>query len=84
MLLDHSRLDERVILTHDADFGALAVSQGAQVRGIVYLRPGHIRPSFTIETLKALFLLDLDLDTPFLLVAHRVGAKLRVRLRHLP
>jgi predicted nuclease of predicted toxin-antitoxin system len=84
VLLDHARPDHRVILTHDADFGALAIVQGEQVRGIVYLRPGHIHPSFTVDTLSALFRLELELVAPFLLVAHRSGSKLRVRLRHLP
>ncbi len=32
----------RVVLTHDGDFGGLAL-MGAQFIGIIYIRPGHIR-----------------------------------------
>lgn len=43
----------RAILTHDSDFGGLAL-MGAKFIGIVYLRPGHIRADFTIKTLQAI------------------------------
>ena len=36
----------RVVLTHDSDFGGMAVF-GAKFVGIVYLRPGHIHSEFT-------------------------------------
>jgi predicted nuclease of predicted toxin-antitoxin system len=32
----------RVVLTHDSDFGGLAL-MGAAFIGIIYIRPGHIR-----------------------------------------
>ena len=41
----------RVVLTHDSDCGTLAVAAGQPVRGIVYIRPGHIEVQFTIASL---------------------------------
>ena len=38
----------RVVLTHDSDFGGLAL-MGAQFIGIIYVRPGRIRANFTIK-----------------------------------
>ena len=32
----------RVVLTHDSDFGTLAIHAGEPVTGIIYLRPGNI------------------------------------------
>ena len=47
--------EKRIIVTHDSDFGTLAVLGGEPVLGIIYLRPGHIDPTFTCDTLRALF-----------------------------
>ena len=49
----------RVVLTHDSDFGGLAL-MGTQFIGIMYIRPGHIRADFTIKTLEAI----LDAESP--------------------
>jgi predicted nuclease of predicted toxin-antitoxin system len=73
----------RVVLTHDSDFGRLAVARGEPLVGIVYLRPGHIQPAFTIDTLSAVLMAKLSLTGPFLLVASRSGEKVRIRLRSL-
>jgi predicted nuclease of predicted toxin-antitoxin system len=75
--------DRRVFLTHDGDFGALAVVSGEPVIGLVYLRPGHISPAFTVETLRVLLGQPLHLNPPFLLVAERTASTVRVRIRNL-
>jgi predicted nuclease of predicted toxin-antitoxin system len=38
----------RAVITHDSDFGTLAIAGGRDCVGIIYLRPGHIDPAFTI------------------------------------
>ncbi len=43
-----ARKSKRVVLTHDRDFGGLAVLNVRPFTGIVYLRPGHINAEFTI------------------------------------
>ncbi len=82
-LLQFALAENRVLITHDADFGALAVARLEPVVGIVYLRPGHIDPRFTIETLRALFDRNLDLTPPFILVAKRTAQTVTVRVRNL-
>ena len=80
-LLEYCVRDRRVVLTHDSDFGQLAIAGGNSVVGIVYLRPGHILPSFTIQTLQVLFRQSLDVKPPFLVVAVRRDREVNIRLR---
>src|SRR5208283_2477686 len=63
----------RVIVTHDADFGTLAIHQNEPLVGLVYLRPGHIDPQFTTETVRTILTTDPDVLPPFVLVAKRTG-----------
>ena len=73
----------RVVITHDADFGTLAVLQNEPLVGLVFLRPGHIDPQFTLATIQALLDTDLDMTPPFVLVAKRSGNRVTIRLRAL-
>jgi predicted nuclease of predicted toxin-antitoxin system len=73
----------RAVLTHDSDFGKLAIAAHEPIHGIVYLRPGHILPALTIGTLMAIFDANLDLNPPFIAVAARSGDNVRIRLRHV-
>jgi predicted nuclease of predicted toxin-antitoxin system len=75
----HARL--WVVLTHDSDFGFLAIRKGLPYTGIIYLRPGHISPAYVLETLAALEKLPLDVVPPFLVVAHRRERVVRVKIR---
>lgn len=75
--------DDRVILTHDSDFGTLALLRGEPVKGIIYLRPGHINSFFTIDTVKALFDNITDADPPFIIVAEKREKNIKIRIRHL-
>ena len=73
---------ERVVLTHDSDFGGLAL-MGAEFIGIVYLRPGHIRANFTIKTLEAIRDNAPEVSPPFIIVAERTGDTVKIRVRQL-
>ena len=73
----------RIILTHDSDFGALSIARLEPIVGLVFLRPGHLDPAFTIRTLETVFALDLDPTPPFLIVAKRTGDEVTIRLRNL-
>ena len=73
---------DRVVLTHDSDFGGLAL-MGAKFIGVIYLRPGHIRANFTIETLEAIRDKAPDVTPPFILVAERVGDTVKIRVRQM-
>ena len=82
-ILHTAYTEGRVVLTHDSDFGRLAVLAGEPVVGIVFLRPGHINPAFTIETLQAIVRQGRELSPPFILIAARSGNRVRIRLRTL-
>ncbi len=75
--------ENRVIVTHDSDFGTLAVLAGEPIVGILFLRPGHIDPAFTVESVKAVLVRDIDVTPPFVLVARRKGAVVTIRYRPL-
>ncbi|MCC6299538.1 MAG: DUF5615 family PIN-like protein [Anaerolineales bacterium] len=72
----------RVVLTHDRDFGGMAVL-GVSFTGIVYLRPGHIQTSFTIKTLQAIRDNSPEVMQPFILVADHAGDTVKIRVRQL-
>ncbi len=73
----------RVVVTHDADFGTLAIHQNEPLVGLVYLRPGHIDPQFTIATVQTVLNNDPEVVPPFVLVAKRTGSSVMIRIRHL-
>lgn len=72
----------RVVLTHDSDFGGMAVF-GAKFTGIIYLRPGHIRADFTIKILEAIRDNAPEVTPPCILVAERTGDTVKIRVRQL-
>ncbi len=71
----------RVIVTHDSDFGMLAIQAGAKYVGIVHLRPGHISPQVTIESVRQLIKLDFEVTPPFIVTAKRSDESVTVRIR---
>ena len=82
-LVNQTHRDGRVIVTHDRDFEALALTGHEPPTGIVYILPGHLNPAFTIGTLRVVLQQDFDLTPPFVLVADRDGKEVRMRLRRL-
>ena len=81
LVLQASFGQRRVVVTHDRDFGSLAIASKQQFLGIVFLRPGHIRPSFTIESLRTLLARGLELNPPFIIVAEHLGEEVHIRIR---
>ena len=73
----------RVVVTHDADFGTLAIHQHEPLVGLFFLRPGHIDAQFTIATVQAVLNNDPDVVPPFILVAKRTANTVSIRVRHL-
>ena len=82
-LVRRALAESRVIVTHDRDFGRLVFAGKVRFWGILYLRPGHRDPVFTIGTLQAVFRQDLSPEVPFTLVAERQQGQVNIRLRHL-
>lgn len=75
--------EEKIILTHDADFGRIMHLSQVINTGVVFLRPGHIDFKFIIQTLKAILATKLDVQIPFILVAERSREDIKIRLRQL-
>jgi predicted nuclease of predicted toxin-antitoxin system len=71
----------RVVLTQDADFGALAVHRGDPYVGILYLRPGDLRPQTAVEMLAALGRGEVAVEPPFIVVVQHRGDTTRIRIR---
>ena len=82
-LLQLAAAQGRVVVTHDADFGTLAIHQSEPLVGLVYLRPGHIDAQFTIQTVQTILNADPDVLPPFILAAKRTGNNVTIRIRHL-
>ncbi len=83
MILRQAHQEGRVVLTHDSDFGTLAVLQGERFTGIIYLRPRHIQAEFTIQSLKTIASQELDVQPSFIVVARRQGQAVQIRVRRL-
>lgn len=75
--------EQRVIVTHDSDFGKIVFTQQEPFIGIIYLRPGHFEASPHLQSLRALFDSQLQLQTPFILIAENTGQSVKIRLRYL-
>lgn len=75
--------EEKVILTHDADFGRIIHLNQVVKTGIIFLRPGHIDFTIYIQTLQAILATELECSIPFMLVAERTGSDIKIRLRFL-
>jgi predicted nuclease of predicted toxin-antitoxin system len=82
-VLQMAYVDGRVVLTHDSDFGTLAITQDEPFVGIIYLRPGHIRAEFTIQTLRTVAAQPLHVRPPFIVVAEQKAQSVQIRTRQL-
>lgn len=80
-ILAEAQNESRIVLTHDRDFGRLAILFRQPMHGVVFLRPGHIDAQFTFATLEAIDAQDLNLSPSFVLVARRRGPNVQLRLR---
>ncbi len=83
-ILERAHGEGRVVLTRDGDVGRLAIASGHPYVGIVFLRPGHIRVEFTMESLRAIASEARDVTPPFIVVAEHRGNTVRIRVRGSP
>jgi len=83
-VLSWAHAEGRVVLTHDRDFGRLALHRGRPYVGVVHLRPGHIAPTFVLEMIATIESATVDVAPPFLVVAERRGDTVRLRVRPGP
>jgi len=78
-LLDIAYQEDRFVLTHDADFGALAIHQGKPCYGILYLRLKNINPATIIRVWSELLQKELEIAPQSIWVIEES----RVRIRYL-
>lgn len=81
VILQRAHATGRVVVTHDSDFGKLAVQAGEPYIGILFLRPGHISSEFVLGALAALEASSIDVTPPFIAVVERKDDQVRVRVR---
>ena len=81
IVLQFAHQSGRVILTHASDFGTLSIAQQQLFTGIVFLRPGHIQPHFTLDILESIGNQSIDISSPFIVVATRQQDTIRIRVR---
>jgi len=72
--------EKRGVITHDSDFGTLAFMQQEPFHVVLYLRPGHFDPGFTIETLRELLVQDISIEIPSILSVTRKESGLSIRI----
>jgi predicted nuclease of predicted toxin-antitoxin system len=75
--------EQRVIVTHDSDFGTIIFTKGEPFVGVLYLRPGHFDASPHIQSLDALLTGNLYIQAPFIVIAENTGAAVKIRLRQM-
>lgn len=82
-IIRRSHRESRAIITHDSDFGTLIFTDQEPFFAIVYIRPGHFDPHYSIETLGYILKRDIELSTPAILVVKRKKEKISIRLREV-
>lgn len=77
-LLHIAYRERRVVMTHDSDFGELAVNQGKPFYGIAYIRLNNFKPAHVIEVCEKLLHLDIEVISGTILVIENT----RIRIRY--
>lgn len=76
-ILDMAYADERFILTHDSDFGTLAINEGAPCYGIIYIRLKNLKVDNVCSVLEKLLKIDIKITKGSIVVVE--DARVRVR-----
>ena len=76
-LLEIATKEQRFIMTHDSDFGTLAIHEGKSYYGIIYIRVRNFHPQNVIRVCKQLFELKTELIRRTLIVVEE--SRLRIR-----
>jgi len=79
ILLRIAYQEQRFVLTHDADFGTLAINQGKPCYGILYLRLRNIKPLNVSRVCHELFQQDMEITPHTIWVIEEA----RIRIRSL-
>jgi len=69
--------EERFIVTHDSDFGTLAINEGVPCYGIIYMRLKNLGVPNVINVLEKLFVIDQEITEGVIIVVE--DTRLRIR-----
>jgi len=70
--------EQRFVLTHDSDFGTLAINEGKLYYGILYLRLKNLKPQNVIRVCEHVLRKDVDAFPGTIMVIEET----RIRIRH--
>ena len=76
-LLEIAYKEKRFVLTHDSDFGTLAIHEGKRYYGIIYIRVRYLHPQNVIRVCEQLLELKRELTPGTIIVVEE--ARLRIR-----
>ncbi len=75
--------EQRVIVTHNSDFGMIVFTRNEPFVGILHLTLGHFDALPHVQSLNAILESELSLQMPFILIAENTGTSVKIRLRQL-
>ena len=76
-LLETAYQENRWVLTHDSDFGSLAIHEDKPYWGVVFLRPRDLKPDNVVRVCNRLLQQDVDVSQPTMVVVEE--ARIRIR-----
>lgn len=77
-ILENAYREKRFVLTHDSDFGTLAINEGKRNYGIIYLRLRNVNPRNVIKVYEQLLGLDTAISPGTILVIEET----RIRIKY--
>lgn len=77
-LLDLALKEQRFVMTHDADFGALAINNEMPCYGVLYIRLMNQRAINVIEVLKTMVAMNPIISSGSLVVISETRIRVRV------
>lgn len=69
--------ENRFVLTHDSDFGTLAVNEGKDCYGVLYIRLKNLKHDNVIRVCEAVFQMDIEVIPGTIIVIEE--SKIRIR-----
>ncbi len=76
-LMEIANNEKRFILTHDTDFGTLAINEGIPCYGIIYMKLRNLKMSNMINILEKFLMVDKDISEGTVIVIE--DTRLRIR-----
>ncbi len=80
-ILGRATNEDRVVLTHDADFGEPVVREGCPCVGVIRLKPGDLPFNDYVTMIDELIQTQAALDPPFLAVLAKQSLRTNIRVR---